>query len=897
MAAIDTLAGITEISFRYYEVTAVVDIAAGIDDVSDSTFLITNGGLMRFTDGCTTTFTRCTFIETETSQALGADNFNDVTDNFASNAGRPRFYNTVEGACTPIFKACQWQLANGTRSDFDVGNQPNAAPSFIKDEYGNYCKVTIPYNPNVTNFSQYNHFASELITIDGLVVDHQRQAAGAFEFAKIPDDVDQMKDIIIKNNDPGNASRHVVLLGYNVPDGGSKTIKGLGARNIALFGGGPDYTLKLVDPVGFVGKAGDTSSSYEGRLQGFRTYGGNFLDANTVLPMEARALYFSAIDTEDKKLDVTADNFAIELLTYEQTYESLTTDTSFNDYYEVLCAYGFLSQKTRFSISTTETDPLANIRTALLLFSDTSINVTDVNTVSAYTAVNNSSEIYDGFQYNSVTRQDENSIVGDMIVSAEGVELDFGAYDVVIDPTLDLPYPCWYTPTGATIPAGVTGTYIKSLDINTGQAPTDELVLDFDDLNARTTYTGEDWRQGNAIFGDNGTKLYVHYFRVATDNANTIAQWNLSTPYDISTATFHGQMERGMNGQSGTISFKPDGTRLFISKRWGNWYQVDLDTPWDITTWNNSTWVIKAFGGSGAGFLGHTWSADGTQLFAITDSRSNYRLEVRRWNTIPDPWDISTITTWQVTNFNLGTDGWSTSAQDDRWMNTVNFNSDGSKVYIFNGASNLFWTYDLPAPYDLTGLTLVGTDALLIGQLGDESYAPSISQDGEIVIFTEPRDVGYDSDRRLRVRSYPVDVVKSFAGTPGTAYIKSTNIAVDTFDAIRTTGSITLSNGAGTSMRLIDQSGVVTSVTINGINPNTEVRLYLTADDTEVAGVENSTGTSAALNYTFTTPTSMYIVVHNEQYTTSPRYIEFTSQSTPAVLTVFQSLDRAFNNP
>jgi len=44
MALINSLSGITEISDNLYEVTSVVSLGSNIDDVSDSTFIMKDGG-------------------------------------------------------------------------------------------------------------------------------------------------------------------------------------------------------------------------------------------------------------------------------------------------------------------------------------------------------------------------------------------------------------------------------------------------------------------------------------------------------------------------------------------------------------------------------------------------------------------------------------------------------------------------------------------------------------------------------------------------------------------------------------------------------------------------------------------------------------------------------------
>jgi hypothetical protein len=842
MAAIDTLTGVAQVSDNFYEVTSVVDLGSGIDDVTDATFLMKEGGLLRYRNGCTTTFTRCTFIESETAQGLGANNFDIDTDNLGSNTGQARWFGST---CSPVFKGCQWQCTTINRSDFDVSDKfgYKASPSFIKDEYGNYCKVTMRLPEGVT-YAQFNHFASDLITIDGLIIDHQIAASGAFEFAQVPADVNQMKDIVIVDNHEGDPARHVVLLGYNVPDNESRTIKGLGCRNIALFGGGFDYTIRLVDPVGRVRKADDASESNDGRLQGFRTFQGNTIDASNQTALDSRVIYYTRTDSTDIHFDNTDSSFSVELMEYEETWDSNELDTSMNDYTERIAAYGYLTQTNDFVIAST-TDPNKYNKGSVLMFENP--NVTDSqSTAEAYTEILSATEIYDGLHYYNLTRQDNVSYVGVDEMSINGSELDFGSYDVVIDPTLDLPYPIVSNPTGQTFPAGVSGTYIIDLIVNNSATPNPETTVTFTDLNAESRWdSATRWRLGNFVFNDDGTKAYVHGFRDDDDRANIVLQYNLSTAYDLSTKTLAGSFEDTVNGQSGFLSFKPDGTRMYLSKRWGTHYQVDVPTPWELSSIVSPSWTAKTMNSREAG---HAWNSDGTKYFTIDDSRSNYENRIKVYEP-STPWDITTITQWVSTTYNFGNDGWSRSSSNDRWLNTLQFLGDGDFILVFNAPTNKVWTYKLPAPYDLNGFTLSANDAKVIGTTVDEVYSPFVEPTQNKMYYVEPRDRLFDDDQEFNIFSVPANLPTGYAGTAGTVYIKSNNIAqAGGINTLVTTGNVTLQNGATSGLTIRDASGFSLSVDVSNIVEHSWIQLYNVTQDAELAN-EAVVGTSYAYSY------------------------------------------------
>ncbi len=108
-----------------------------------------------------------------------------------------------------------------------------------------------------------------------------------------------------------------------------------------------------------------------------------------------------------------------------------------------------------------------------------------------------------------------------------------------------------------------------------------------------------------------------------------------------------------------------------------------------------------------------------------------------------------------------------------------------------------------------------------------------------------------------------------------------------------TTGTITLANGAIVAGTRTDSGGTrtITTLTLTGLQTNTEVRVYGAGTTTELAGVENS-------STTFTTTleaSSVDIVVHALGY----EYQKIAGADTSADLTlpIQQRFDRNYRNP
>ncbi len=92
--------------------------------------------------------------------------------------------------------------------------------------------------------------------------------------------------------------------------------------------------------------------------------------------------------------------------------------------------------------------------------------------------------------------------------------------------------------------------------------------------------TSEDvWVQGNA-FGAGGTKMYL-----GGGNTNTIYQYELSSAWDISTASYASKSYAVPNGAQSVAMKRDDGARMYTTGHFGNEVvEHILSTNWDIAT-------------------------------------------------------------------------------------------------------------------------------------------------------------------------------------------------------------------------------------------------------------------------------------------------------------------------
>lgn len=123
------------------------------------------------------------------------------------------------------------------------------------------------------------------------------------------------------------------------------------------------------------------------------------------------------------------------------------------------------------------------------------------------------------------------------------------------------------------------------------------------------------------FFKPDGTKIY------AINNSEQIFQYSLSTPWDISTATYDSIVFNGGTTFSNRLNFKLDGSKLFtFNYTTGEIKEYLLSTPWDITTANYfNTYDMGLVPGSS-----HTpfeFNSDLSRLFAISKNSDSTTVE------------------------------------------------------------------------------------------------------------------------------------------------------------------------------------------------------------------------------------------------------------------------------
>jgi len=185
-------------------------------------------------------------------------------------------------------------------------------------------------------------------------------------------------------------------------------------------------------------------------------------------------------------------------------------------------------------------------------------------------------------------------------------------------------------------------------------------------------------------FKPDGTKMYVTGI-----NSDAVSQFNLSTAYQPSTASFVTNFSvAGQTNQPRDVQFKPDGTKMYVLETGSDSiYQYSLSTAWDVSTasYDSVSYSVNAQEGAPVGL---EWKPDGTKFYIIGtsgDDVNEYDLSVA--------WDLSTVTF--VQNFSV-------FAQTGTNPSSVRFKTDGTKMFVASNTNDEVYEYSLSTAWNIS---------------------------------------------------------------------------------------------------------------------------------------------------------------------------------------------------
>ena len=239
-------------------------------------------------------------------------------------------------------------------------------------------------------------------------------------------------------------------------------------------------------------------------------------------------------------------------------------------------------------------------------------------------------------------------------------------------------------------------------------------------------------------FNSDGTKMFTVY--QGDGDIDFINEYDLSTPFDISTHTYAGDSERCnlANGwseeayeeepsQTGDMVFSSNGLHIFLINRGLSnvdndaLWRYDLTKPFDVSTCTlaqeKDPDVSGALNGWRSGSIetfhkrnhaqGVAINPDGTKIFISFNATRDIagKSSIREYS-LSTPYDISTLT--HVDSAGILLPNSAPSSNPD----ALSLSADGKKIFIVyhgtNGSDAIVEQYSLSSPYDTTDFNLDG---------------------------------------------------------------------------------------------------------------------------------------------------------------------------------------------
>ncbi len=191
-------------------------------------------------------------------------------------------------------------------------------------------------------------------------------------------------------------------------------------------------------------------------------------------------------------------------------------------------------------------------------------------------------------------------------------------------------------------------------------------------------------------FKPDGTIMYVtNREKNTVSEVDSVIQYSLSTPFDISTATLTSSTTLTNIDKPHAIHFKPDGKVMYVIDNGSlTVEQYNLTTAWDSSTLvHDDNFTIS----DENQLRSLAFKYDGTKMY-VTGAET----EVIQQFTLSVPWDVTSAT-------KDSTESPSLSAKEDK-VRSIQFNSDGTIFYIGGNDTDSINKYTLSTPWDVSTL-------------------------------------------------------------------------------------------------------------------------------------------------------------------------------------------------
>jgi 6-phosphogluconolactonase (cycloisomerase 2 family) len=232
------------------------------------------------------------------------------------------------------------------------------------------------------------------------------------------------------------------------------------------------------------------------------------------------------------------------------------------------------------------------------------------------------------------------------------------------------------------------------------------------DVYTTKSFSGTHSDAKGMTFKSDGTVAWL-----SDDTNDRIYQYNLTTPWDISTLTYAAKSfyYGNQTTSSYAVELSSDGTRAYVlGDTEDRVFNYDLTTPYDISTARVPYQTYSVSGTTSTG-LAITFSADGLKMYSL----DQWNDRVYQYN-LTTAWDLSTASSAGKSVY-VGT--------QDATPVSVDISSDGTKFYVLGNGNDTIYQYNMTTAYDASTATYA-SKSLFVQSQDTEAYAIRVSSDG-----------------------------------------------------------------------------------------------------------------------------------------------------------------------
>ncbi len=201
--------------------------------------------------------------------------------------------------------------------------------------------------------------------------------------------------------------------------------------------------------------------------------------------------------------------------------------------------------------------------------------------------------------------------------------------------------------------------------------------------------TSQDTIPAGLAFSANGEKMFV-----LGNIGDDVNEYTLSTPFDVSTASFVDSFSvRSQDTSPRGLAFSANGAKMFVVGSSGDSVnEYTLSTSFDVST---AVFVDSFSVASQDAFpAGLAFSADGYKMFVVGSNDD----DVNEY-TLSTPFDVSTASF---------VDSFSVTSQESS-PSGLAFSADGYKMFVVGGVGDSVHQYALSAPFDVSTASFAGS--------------------------------------------------------------------------------------------------------------------------------------------------------------------------------------------